>query len=128
MSPERGDLVGTEPHPAIHSALEYYNNIPPDEFAKCIEALASCGIEGNRLGEVCCATLERLKDKSLKVSDRYLLGLVWTLRDLIEKDHQQQIHDLQLFIKNLNWNTLTEAQKALGKKLVESYNSQYEGT
>lgn len=49
-----------------------------------MESFASCGIENNRLAEVCGETLRRVLAQE-PVSDRYLLGLVWTIRQMEEE-------------------------------------------
>ena len=49
------------------------------------ESLASTAIEGNRLAEICLGTIERL-EKGQPVSDRYLLGLCWFLKQGEEED------------------------------------------
>lgn len=76
---ERGTLDLTEPHPASFNALEWIQTLPLDELLKWQSAFASCAIEGNRLAEVCSETLRRLLDQE-PVSDRYLLGLAWSMR------------------------------------------------
>jgi hypothetical protein len=84
-----GTLAEGEPHPAAENArqwlLDYLRRKPAEEAHMLIESFASCGIEGNRLGEVCSETLQRLLNKK-PVSDRYLLGLVWTIRRMEEAD------------------------------------------
>lgn len=83
MSEERGTLAPTEPHPASFSAREYLNRITPLKMSLFHESFASCAIEGNRLGEICAETLRRIVNKE-PVSDRYLLGLAWAIRDMEE--------------------------------------------
>ena len=80
---ERGTLGIGEPHPAAKMALDYVRSIPYIELAIYQESFSSCAIEGNRLAEVCSETLNRLLTNQ-SVSDRYLLGLAWTIRDLEE--------------------------------------------
>ena len=75
----RGELEPSEPHPAAYEAKAWIAKQPPEELCKWREAFASCAIEGNRLGDVCAETLNRLLN-SQPVSDRYLLGLAWTMR------------------------------------------------
>jgi hypothetical protein len=75
----RGELQPSEPHPAAYEAKAWIAKQPVEELLKWREAFASCAIEGNRLGEVCAATLNRLMNAQ-PVSDRYLLGLAWTMR------------------------------------------------
>lgn len=76
----RGHLSPAEPHPAAQIALRFLRRQHPTQLAMTIEALASCAIEGNRLGEVCAETWRRLQDGE-PVSDRYLMGLAWAVWD-----------------------------------------------
>jgi hypothetical protein len=76
----RGELKPNEPHPSALSALAYVRSIPLPELCAALEAFSSCAIEGNQLAEVCGETLRRLLH-SEPVSDRYLLGLAWCLRE-----------------------------------------------
>ena len=75
----RGELKPTEPHPSAYEARVWIENKPIEELLKWREAFASCAIEGNRLGEVCAETLNRLISEKA-VSGRYLLGLAWAMR------------------------------------------------
>ena len=50
-----------------------------------IESMASCAIEGNRAAEICLSTYNRL-EKGEPVSDRYILGPAWFIRELREND------------------------------------------
>lgn len=76
-----------EPHPSALSALEYIRSIPPDKLGMYRESLASSAMSGNRLAEVCFGTLLRLINGE-PVSDRYLLGLAWTLMD-VDRNFQE---------------------------------------
>lgn len=70
-----------EPHPASITARHYIAQLG---FQKCVmylESFASCAIEGNRLSEICLGTLERLMN-GRPVSDRYVLGLAWTIQEI----------------------------------------------
>ncbi len=78
-SAANGELASCEPHPAAYEAKAWIAQQPPEELYKWREAFAACAIEGNRLGDVCAETLNRLLN-SQPVSDRYLLGLAWTMR------------------------------------------------
>jgi len=82
--PTRGTLAEREPHPMAEEALCYLSRIPYDKLLQYQGVFASCAIEGNRVGEVCGETLGRLLDKE-PVSDRYLLGLAWMIRDMEEE-------------------------------------------
>ena len=85
MADTRGTLVGTEPHPAVESARVWYNSIPYTEKTLWIESFASAAIEGNRLAEICLETMNRMRNREM-VSDRYFLGLVWTMRFTEKKE------------------------------------------
>ena len=83
---KRNTLEPAEPHPMAFSAKEWIiKNFNIQELTMHLEALSSCAIEGNRLGEICGETLHRLM-LGEPVSDRYLLGLAWYLRNAKEKE------------------------------------------
>lgn len=77
----------TEPHPAAEDArvwlMRYVRRHPANKLHMLLEAFASTGMSGNRLAEICSGTLSRLL-KGEPISDRYLLGLVWTIRSMEE--------------------------------------------
>ena len=79
---EVGEL-GAEPHPAGRTAVHWLLGLGYPELTTIQEAFASTAIEGNFLAEVCGETLRRLLARE-PVSDRYILGLAWTVRDLME--------------------------------------------
>lgn len=74
----RGTLKINEYHPAADSAKNYLAHLGINELSIWQESFASCAIEGNRLAEVCSETLHRMLTGQ-PVSDRYLLGLAWTI-------------------------------------------------
>lgn len=74
-----GELKLGEPHPAAITARDWIASRSPENIALWQEAFASCGLRGNRLGEICGETLRRLLAGE-PVSDRYILGLAWTMR------------------------------------------------
>lgn len=80
---EKGTLKINEPHPAVYDATEWIRKIPIADLAKWQKSFSSCAIEGNRLAEVCSETLRRIMSGE-PVSDRYLLGLTWTIVCIIE--------------------------------------------
>ncbi len=77
-------LETTEYHPSADSAMAFYRTYPIKDMMMVREALASTALSGNRLSEICLSTIDRL-DKGEPVSDRYLLGLCWMLRDMKER-------------------------------------------
>jgi hypothetical protein len=82
MTKDRTELNPKEAHPAALTAIVYVLQRINDPLL--LEALASCAIENNRLAEVCLGTIDRIKNKQ-PVSDRYLLGLAWFLKERDEK-------------------------------------------
>ena len=70
------DLGANEPHPAARSAMAFVRECP--DLPQWMEAFASCALEGNRVGEICCETLRRVLHGE-PISDRYILGLAWTI-------------------------------------------------
>lgn len=77
--PAPGDLCSREPHPSAQLALDWIRSQTIADLCKWREAFASCAIEGNRLGEICGETLNRIEEGK-PVSDRYVLGLAWAMR------------------------------------------------
>ena len=76
---DRGTLKDGEAHPASFNALEWVKSLPVSELVTWSETFASVAMSGNRLAEVCSETLYRLMTGQ-PVSDRYLLGLAWSMR------------------------------------------------
>jgi hypothetical protein len=83
MSEERGTLALNEPHPMAQDAYMYVASLRTQDLMTYLESYSSCAIEGNRTAEVCSETLRRVLAQE-PVSDRYLLGLAWSLRTMEE--------------------------------------------
>lgn len=82
-----GTIVEGEYHPAADSAMVWYRNWRDEDahrYMVTLESFASTSLSGNRMAEICYETLERLR-KGEGVSDRYLLGLCWTLKQIEEE-------------------------------------------
>ena len=79
--PTQGTLKAGEPHPSAHAALRYVNSLDPMTLVSCQGAFASCSLSGNRSAEICSETLHRVMCGKA-VSDRYVLGLAWAIRDM----------------------------------------------
>lgn len=76
--------LGTEPHPAALSAYRWLKGYMVEnalDWLRYKEALASTALSGNRQAEVCMSTINRLANGE-PVSDRYILGLAWTIMKL----------------------------------------------
>ena len=75
-----GELKQGEFHPAASSAALWIRAQGVASLIMWQEAFASCAISGNRTAELCSDTLRRFLAGE-PVSDRYLLGLAWCMRD-----------------------------------------------
>lgn len=89
---EQEDAPGTlkegEIHPAAHGAMQFVKAYMLSDLHRLMhirEGFASCALSGNRLADICGETLSRILDGK-PVSDRYLLGLAWTLNTMDEED------------------------------------------
>lgn len=81
---EIGTLAIGEIHPSAQNAfiwIKDYLLVNSLDVFGLIEAFASTAISGNRTGEVCGETLRRIMHGE-PVSDRYILGLAWTLMEM----------------------------------------------
>ena len=84
MSEEIGTIKEGEYHPAADSAMRYVQERMADpRWLIWCESFASTALSGNRLAEICHSTIERLHSGK-PVSDRYVLGLAWTLKEMEE--------------------------------------------
>lgn len=74
-------LEPKEPHPAALAARDWIaKNCSTEDLLMWLHSFSSCAIDGNRLAEVCAGTIRRLI-KGEPVSDRYMLGLAWTIME-----------------------------------------------
>ena len=73
-----GTLPGGVPHPAAQYALRWVEQKSIKELMLWAEAFASTAIDGRTSSEVCSETLRRVMAGE-PVSDRYILGLAWTM-------------------------------------------------
>ena len=83
----KGTLREGEPHPAAYDAktwLSDYLSADPRRTMLLAESFASVALSGNPTSELCSETLRRLLAGE-PVSDRYLLGLAWTIRAMEEE-------------------------------------------
>ncbi len=70
-------------HPSATSAFKWFQEWKSKDTKRYLifkEALASTAFSGNRTAEICLSTLKRLENGE-PVSDRYLLGLCWFIRE-----------------------------------------------
>jgi hypothetical protein len=77
-----GTLTDGQPHPAAYDAkawLADHLGSDPVRTTLLVESFASVALSGDASAEVCSETLRRLL-RGEPVSNRYLLGLAWTIR------------------------------------------------
>jgi hypothetical protein len=90
-----GELEPGVPHPCALDAVRWiHENLSAVDLLQWREAFASSALAGSVIGDVCGETLDRFLDNK-PVSDRYVLGLAWMLREChvpnaSEKDHSQE--------------------------------------
>lgn len=83
--PENTLQVG-EAHPMAREALSWLREVlmsDPVRSSIMHESLASTALSGNRTAQICHETLRRLTSGE-SVSDRYLLGLCWFVKQYME--------------------------------------------
>lgn len=81
----QGTLEVGEIHPAAKMAHDYLKGVPAMELLFILSSMSSCAIEHNRLADICAETLRRLLAGE-PVSDRYILGLAWVIREIKDRD------------------------------------------
>lgn len=89
---ESGTLEIGEVHPACYNAYKFIKSYIAERghgIGILIEAFASIALSGNRTGDVCGETLRRIMNNE-PVSDRYILGLAWTLLEISKKDRPRK--------------------------------------
>lgn len=78
------ELRSEEFHPAARQAYRWLKGFmvaSPADYSRCIIALSMAAAGENRQAEICMGTVERLRTGQ-PVSDRYLLGLCWTIMSM----------------------------------------------
>jgi hypothetical protein len=65
------------------------------DYARHREAIASAALSGNRQAIVCMGTIDRLVTGQ-PVSDRYLLGLAWTILHLQNYEAMEGVADKRI--------------------------------
>jgi hypothetical protein len=91
-------LGPTEYHPAADSAMAWLKGYMVEhrhDYLLAKEALASTALSGDRQAEICMSTIDRLA-KGEPVSDRYLLGLAWTIMELAHHDEMEATKSLRI--------------------------------
>jgi hypothetical protein len=76
-----GTLNPGEIHPAAQDAMAYIRSVPTNGLFNLVEVFASVALSGNRNAEICGETLQRILNGE-PVSDRYILGLAWSMKTM----------------------------------------------
>lgn len=85
-------------HPAARSAYRWLKGFMmtnPEDYTRSRLALSIAAESGNRQAQICMGTIERLAS-SQPVSDRYLLGLCWTILYLHNFEAMEGVADRRL--------------------------------
>lgn len=77
---EKGELNRKEPHPAAYNALEFLRSISHEDLILIRDGFISCEHD-SPLAKICLLTLDRLSRQE-SISDKYLLGLAFTITNL----------------------------------------------
>jgi len=84
MDRMNSELMPGEYHPAADSALAWVKSRTVNDLYTWLAVFSSDAIEGSSSALIYGETLKRLLDGK-PVSDRYLLGLAWVLKELSER-------------------------------------------
>lgn len=97
-SEDIGTLGFNEIHPAARSAYRWLKGFMitnQEEYLRVRTALEMAAISGNRQAQVSLGTIDRLKNSEV-VSDRYLLGLAWTILYVHNFEAMESVADRRL--------------------------------
>jgi hypothetical protein len=92
------EIRAEEFHPAARSAycwLKGFTISNPEDYMRYRTALSIAAETGNRQAQICMGTIRRPQD-SQPVSDRYLLGLAWTIL-LLHNPEAEKIADVRIY-------------------------------
>ena len=67
-------------HPMAYDAMNYIQELGLTKLMRYKESFASAALTGNEISEILLETLRRIMEGE-KVSDRYLLGLAWFIKN-----------------------------------------------
>jgi hypothetical protein len=87
MSADPTEIRPDEFHPAARSAYRWLKGFMvsnADDYVRYRTAMSIAAASGNRQAQICMGTIDRLR-ASQPVSDRYLLGLAWTILSIHNK-------------------------------------------
>ena len=85
-----GLLRDGEVHPATENAYNFLASIDKKDLDRYMETFAELACKGNRTASICLATLGRLYS-GIPASDRYILGLAWTIKEFVEQDARNAV-------------------------------------
>lgn len=82
------EIRADEFHPAARLAYRWLKGFMvtnPDDYARIKMALNIAADHGNRQAQICMGTIQRMA-RGDSISDRYLLGLCWTILAVLNPD------------------------------------------
>jgi hypothetical protein len=92
------EIRSDEFHPASRSAYRWLKGFMvtnSEDYRKYKLAIEMAAESGNRQAQICLGTINRLK-YSQPVSDRYLLGLAWTILHLHDHDAMEGVAQMRI--------------------------------
>lgn len=75
------NLRPAEQHPSKIEAFRFLSDLGIEKLLMYQEAYSTTAIEGNRTSKICLETLKRVLKRE-PTSDRYLLGLAWSIMSM----------------------------------------------
>jgi hypothetical protein len=92
------EIRSDEFHPAARSAYRWLKGFMvtnPEEYSQYRLAIEIAAIDGNRQAQICWGTIQRLKD-GRPISDRYLMGLAWTILHMHNHEAMEGVADKRI--------------------------------
>ena len=81
-------LSENEAHPATHVAWKYIQSLGEENLKLLETNYCTLGNEGNKIAAIAGETLRRIRGKET-TSDRYIMGLAWTIFDTMRKQAEK---------------------------------------
>lgn len=95
---DSSEIKDGEFHPAARSAYRWLKGFMvsnPEDYLRYRTALEMAAGSGNRQAEICLGTIARLR-AGQGVSDRYLMGLCWTVLHMHNHEAMEAIADKRI--------------------------------
>jgi hypothetical protein len=98
METDPTEIRSDEHHPAANSAYRWLKGFMvsnPEDYVRYKMAMSMAAESGNRQAQICVGTICRLANGE-PVSDRYLLGLSWTILSIHNHGMLEAVADKRL--------------------------------